>query len=176
MRMDGINRKVLVLNQDYSPMGICTVQKAFLLVYLDKADLVTPANGMVLRSVSEQFAMPSVVRIKCYVNAPYRGVMLTRQNIFKRDRHQCQYCGKNKYLTLDHMIPLSKGGKSTWGNLVTACRHCNARKGDHTPEQANMHPRIRPFKPSYIMFLSDFSGYVCDEWKPFLPQPKNAVA
>jgi len=174
--MEGINRKVLILNQDYSPMGICTVQKAFLLVFLEKAEMVTEANGCMLRTVNRKFSMPAVVRLNKYVNAPYKGVMLTRQNIFKRDQHSCQYCGKNKDLTLDHMVPRSKGGKSTWNNLVTACKRCNALKGDSTPEQAGMKPKVRPFRPTYIMFLSDFSGYVCEEWKPWLPQSRASVA
>jgi 5-methylcytosine-specific restriction endonuclease McrA len=146
------------------------------LVFLEKAEMVSQSSDGVLRTVTRQYAMPAVVRLMHYVHAPFRGVMLTRQNIFKRDRHKCQYCGTKKDLTLDHMIPRSKGGKSTWNNLVTACKRCNARKGDSTPEQAGMHPEIRPYRPTYIMYLSDFSGYVCEEWKPFLPAPKSAVA
>lgn len=163
-----MNRKVLVLNADYSPISVCTVQRAFLLNYLDKTELVSPANGYKLRSVSKSFPMPAVIKLRKYVNVPYKGVNLTRQNVFKRDAFSCQYCGAKKDLTLDHVTPRSKGGRSAWNNLVTACKRCNARKGNATPEEVGIKLKIKPFKPSYIMFLRDFSGFHCEEWGPFL--------
>ena len=165
-----MNRKVLVLNQDNSPISVCTVQRAFLLNYLDKSELVQPANGFKLRSVNKAFPMPAVIRLNKYVNVPYKGVALTRQNIFRRDNFECQYCGSRKDLTLDHVIPRSKGGKSTWNNLVTACKRCNAKKGDFNPEKAGMILKTKPFKPSYVLFLRNFSGMFCDEWKPYLKE------
>jgi 5-methylcytosine-specific restriction endonuclease McrA len=162
------NSRVLVLNQDYSAITVCSVQKAFLLVFLKKAELITAAQHAGLRTVSKEYPMPSVVRLINYVSIPYKGVMLTRQNVFKRDGHSCQYCGSEKDLTLDHLIPRSKGGKSSWNNLVTACKRCNARKGDFTPEQAGLQLRIKPFRPSYVMFIRDFSGGVSSDWEPFL--------
>jgi len=163
-----MNRRVLVLNQDYSPLTICTVQRAILLVFLGKADLMTPASDAFIRTVSSSYPMPAVIRLHRYINLPYRGVVLTRNNIFKRDNHTCQYCGTGKDLTLDHLIPKAKGGKSSWYNLVTACKKCNARKGDYNPEEVGLKIAQKPFKPNYIMFIRDFSGYVCDEWMPFL--------
>lgn len=163
-----MNRKVLVLNQDFSPISVCTVQRAFLLTWLKKTELVEPANGYKLKSVSRSFPMPSVIRLTKYVNIPYKGVALTRMNVFKRDNFRCQYCGTDRDLTLDHVIPRSKGGKSSWNNLVTACKRCNAGKGDNTPEQAGIKLRIKPFRPNYVMFLRDFSGFHCDEWRPYL--------
>ncbi len=163
-----INRRVLVLNQDYSPISICTVQRAFLLVFLDKADLVNKANGTMLHSVTRVFPMPSVIKLKRYIHIPYKKVILTRQNIFKRDGFTCQYCGTTRDLTLDHVIPKAKGGKTTWMNLVTACKNCNARKGDYTPDEMGLTIKTRPFRPSYIMFLRDFSGYADEEWIPYL--------
>ena len=102
---------VLVLNQDYSPLTICSVQRAFLLVFLHKAELLENIQGQELRSVSKSYPHPSVIRVLDYKNIPYRGVVLTRFNLFKRDGYACQYCGTNKDLTLDHVIPKSKGGK-----------------------------------------------------------------
>ncbi|QSE97152.1 HNH endonuclease [Fulvivirga lutea] len=163
-----MNRKVLVLNQDNSPISVCTVQRAFLLNYLRKSELVQPANGYKLRSITQSFPMPAVIRLNKYVNVPYKGVALTRQNIFRRDNFQCQYCGQSKDLTLDHVIPRSKGGKSVWANLVTACKRCNTKKGDNSPEQADLLLKTKPFKPSYVLFLRDFSGMFCEEWKPYL--------
>ena len=112
--------------------------------------------------------MPSIIRLYRYVNLPYKGVMLSRQNIFKRDGGKCQYCGVTTDLTLDHVIPRSKGGRSTWDNLVTACKSCNSKKGDYTPEEAGMPLARQPFKPSFIMFLRDFSGPIEENWKPYL--------
>ena len=167
-----MNRKVLVLNQDYSPISVCTIQRAFLLTYLNKSELVQPANGHKLRSVSQSFPMPAVIRLNKYVNIPYKGVPLTRQNVFKRDKFKCQYCGTDKDLTLDHVVPRSKGGKSAWNNLVTACKKCNARKGDSTPEKAQLHLRSKPVRPSYLLFLRESSGTVHEEWQPYLGKRK----
>ncbi len=163
-----MGRKVLILNQDYSALTVCTVPKAFVLVYLKKAELVSEASDLQLRSVSHTFPMPSVIRLFRYVHLPYKGVMLTRQNIFKRDGYCCQYCGTVDELTLDHVVPKSRGGKSNWDNLTTACKRCNSRKGDFTPEEARMMLVQRPFKPSFVMFLRDFSGNIAEEWQPFL--------
>lgn len=160
--------KVLVLNQDYSPLTITTVNRAFLLVYMDKAEMLEQAPDGFLRSISCTFPKPAVIKIKNYVHVPYRGVVLTRFNIFKRDNNQCQYCGTTNDLTLDHLIPRSKGGKSSWKNLVTACKACNAKKGDNTLEQAGLVLRRPPFKPSYVMFLRDTFGNVRKEWMPYL--------
>jgi 5-methylcytosine-specific restriction endonuclease McrA len=112
--------------------------------------------------------MPAVIRLHQYIHIPYRGVVLTRQNIFKRDEFKCQYCASVKDLTLDHVIPRSRGGKSTWKNLITACKLCNAKKGNFTPQEAGMYLSQLPYKPSYIIFLRDFSGMIRDEWKPYL--------
>lgn len=168
-----INRRVLVLNQDLNPISICTIQRAFLLVFLEKADLVSRCNGFSLRSVTRSFPMPSVIKLKNYVHIPYKNVVLTRQNIFKRDGFRCQYCGTSRDLTLDHVVPKAKGGKTTWVNLVTACKTCNARKGDFTPEEMGLTINRQPFKPSYLMFLRDFSGFADEEWIPYLRTGTN---
>jgi len=151
-------------------MSVCTAQRAFLLIYLNKAEMLNSATDQFLRTVSVSFPMPSVIRIHNYITVPYRGVVMTRHNIFKRDNHECQYCGTEKELTLDHVIPRSKGGRSTWKNLVAACKACNARKGDETPQEAQMLLRNQPYKPSYVMFIRESSGFVQDEWRPYLEQ------
>jgi 5-methylcytosine-specific restriction endonuclease McrA len=158
----------LVLNQDYSPLSICSVQRAFLLVYLQKADLVSESDVFHLHSINKIYPLPSVIKLKEYIQIPFRGVILSRQNIFKRDKFQCQYCGNSRDLTVDHVIPKARGGKSTWSNLVTACKPCNTRKGDYTPEEIGLKIKRPPYKPSYVIFLRDYSGFSLTEWEPFL--------
>ncbi|MBA4850974.1 HNH endonuclease [Emticicia sp. BO119] len=163
-----MGRKVLVLNADYSALSICTVPKAFSLVYLDKAELVSDSQKGYLRTVDTTYPLPSVIRLHRYVSLPFKGVMLSRQNVFRRDGNKCVYCGSHEDLTLDHVTPKSKGGKTNWDNLVTACRRCNSRKGDLSPEEAKLSLSRKPYKPSFIMFLRDFAGSIEENWVPFL--------
>jgi 5-methylcytosine-specific restriction endonuclease McrA len=163
-----MNSRVLVLNQDNSPLMVCSVERAFVLVFMNKSELVRTANGHKLHSVTQSFPMPSVIRLNRYVNAPYKGVNLTRQNVFKRDNHECQYCGTKKDLTIDHVIPRARKGGDSWTNLVTACKRCNAKKGDYMAEEVNMVLRKKPYKPSYAIFLKDHHNNVSGEWDAFL--------
>ena len=130
--------------------------------------MVAQSEKFVLRTITDNFPMPTVIRLRHYVHVPYRGVMMTRQNIFKRDGHHCVYCGTHDDLTLDHVVPKSRGGRTSWDNLVTACKRCNAKKGDYTLEQTGMVLSKRPYKPSFVMFLRDFSGTADESWIPFL--------
>jgi 5-methylcytosine-specific restriction endonuclease McrA len=171
--MDLLSKKVLILNADYRAMTVCTVYKAFLLVYLDKAEIVNRVENGVIRTVSQNFAIPSVIKLRSYVNTPFKGVMLTRQNIFKRDGGKCVYCSSRQDLTLDHVVPRSRGGDSTWTNLVTACRSCNTKKGDYLPEEISLALPYKPFKPSFIMFLREFSGVSDESWRQYLQASKH---
>ena len=161
-------QRVLILNQDYSALTVCSVERAFLLIYLNKAERIADAKDKFLRTVNASFPMPSIIRLNGYVKLPYRGVLMNRQNIFKRDNHRCQYCGSTSNLTLDHVMPRSRGGPSSWDNLITACRSCNAKKGNYTPEEAGMPLKSKPFKPSFLLFLRDFSGNIDEQWFPYL--------
>ncbi len=160
--------QVLVLNQDYSALTVCSVERAIVLVLLRKAEVVAVRPGRFVRSPSVQLPWPSVVRLKWYVRVPYKHIMLNRRNILRRDGYRCQYCGSRENLTVDHIIPRSRGGRDTWENLVTACTRCNNRKGNRTPEEAGMRLRSRPFRPSHIMFIREFVGTIDDAWKPYL--------
>ena len=160
--------RALVLNQDFRPISVCSIQRAFVLVFMNKVEMVTPFNGNKFHTVDNSYHIPAVVRLQQYISVPYRGVELTRINIFKRDGHVCQYCGSKLDLSIDHVLPRSRGGGSNWKNLITACKPCNARKGDNTPEEASMPLNQLPFKPSYLMFLRDFSGFKYEEWTPYL--------
>lgn len=163
-----MGRKVLILNADYRAISICTVPKAFLLVYLNKAEMVAENPKDKIRTVNKTYPLPSIIRLNSYVSVPFRNVVMTRQNIFKRDNNTCVYCGKQSDLTLDHVMPKSRGGKTHWENLVTACKRCNSEKGSSTPEEAKMHLRIKPFKPTFLMFVRDCSGNLEENWLPFL--------
>lgn len=167
-------KRVLVLNQDYSPLTICSVKRAFLLLYLKKADLLNEVASQRLRTVSASYPFPSVIKVSNYVTVPYRGVVLSRHNIFRRDSYTCQYCGTKSDLTLDHLIPRSKGGKSNWTNLVTACKSCNAKKGDYALEDVNMTLKHRPTKPSYLMFLKKSMNSFNEDWLYYL-EPKASA-
>nr|WP_228702796.1 HNH endonuclease [Salisaeta longa] len=159
---------MLVLNQDYSALTVCSVERAVVLVHLQKVHVVESVPGQYIRSPSTHLPWPSIVRLKSYARVPFKRVMLSRRNILKRDRHTCQYCGAKDRLTIDHVLPKSRGGRDTWENLAAACVACNNRKGDRTPEEANMTLAREPFRPSYVMFLRDFAGAVKDTWKPYL--------
>lgn len=168
------NSKVLILNQDFTALGVCSIPKAFLLVYLDKAEMVSEDEEAAIRTVNDAYPLPTIIRLLSYVNLPYRGgVVLSRQNVFRRDGGSCQYCGTRRHLTIDHVVPRSRGGKSTWANLTTACRDCNSRKGNRTPEEAAMPLMEKPFKPSFVMFLREFNGRIRDEWMLYLGQRRN---
>jgi len=95
--------------------------------------------------------------------------VLTRKNILRRDLYKCAYCGRGDLpLTIDHIVPKVKGGIDSWNNLVCACTFCNNKKGDQTPEEANLPLIIKPFKPSHIMFIKNVVGRLDESWKPYL--------
>ena len=166
--MSALSGHVLVLNQDYRALSVCSVERALVMVFLHKAELVEALNGRAVRSAHRSFPWPCIVRLKAYVRVPYRRIMLTRRNILRRDGNRCQYCGSNDRLTLDHVVPKSQGGPDSWDNLVAACVPCNNKKGNHTPDEANMPLHRRPFRPSHVMYLRDFLGSLEESWKPYL--------
>ena len=141
----------MVLNQSYEPLSICNIKKAIILVYLGKAELVQRDDSKKIRSVSKNYPWPSIIRINKYVNVPYKKVVLTRKNILRRDRYRCVYCGRGDLLlTVDHIVPKARGGDDSWENLVCACTKCNNRKGDRTPEEANLNILHQPFKNEHL--------------------------
>lgn len=163
-----LSGSVLVLNQDYQPLTICSVKKSLLLIFSEKVEMLHVARNKRIRSVSKTFDFPSVIRLKRYAPVPYQRMVLTRKNILKRDRHRCQYCGSVQDLTIDHILPRSRGGEDSWENLVTACNHCNNKKGNRTPKEAGMALKVTPYRPSNVMFLRTYSNSISEEWKPYL--------
>ncbi len=164
-----LNKKVLVLNQSYEPITVCSAKKAFILLFLMKAEIVARREDHLIRTIKDIYPYPSVIRLANYIRLPYKKVELSRKNILRRDSHQCQYCGtKSADLTIDHVIPRSRGGSDTWENLVTACTKCNNKKGNRTPDEAKMPLLNLPTKPHHILFLKQYIGAVAEEWRPFL--------
>jgi 5-methylcytosine-specific restriction endonuclease McrA len=163
-----MEKRVLVLNLDHSPVAVVPVQKAIVLVLLEKANVLCTYELLEIRTISRSFEYPAVIRLSNYKNIPFKGVLLNRVNVFRRDRGECQYCGSKRHLTLDHVVPRSKGGKTNWTNLVTACHRCNVNKGDKTPEQVGLILRSAPFKPSLSYFLNEYAERQAEEWLPFL--------
>ncbi len=163
------SNRVLVLNQSYEPISVCGVHKAISLLFLAKADVVEIYTGHVLRSISVVIDYPSVIRLRRYVHIPIKSVELSRKNVMRRDNHQCQYCGTTKPpLTVDHIMPRSRGGQDTWENLVCACIKCNVKKGNRTPEEASVKLRTVPRRPSHVAFLKNLNGDIHDTWRPYL--------
>lgn len=141
----------LVLNADfrplsYYPLSLWSWQDAIKAVFLDRVNIVSEYETAV-RSPTFEMRLPSVVSLKTYVQ-PSRHPAFTRFNVFLRDRFACQYCGSREDLTFDHLIPRSKGGQTTWENVVTACSPCNLRKGNRMPREIDMWPMQMPYPPS----------------------------
>jgi 5-methylcytosine-specific restriction endonuclease McrA len=143
----------LVLNADYRPLSyyplsIWCWQDAIKAVFLDRVNIVSEYDKTV-RSPSFEMRLPSVVSLKTYVK-PSRHPAFTSFNVFLRDRFSCQYCGARDDLTFDHVVPRSKGGQTTWENVVAACSPCNLRKGDRLPREVEMWPMQAPFAPTLL--------------------------
>jgi 5-methylcytosine-specific restriction endonuclease McrA len=164
-----MNAKVLILNQNYEPMSVISARKAVVLLYLGKAEMIASQDGKRVRAVSMSMPFPSIVRLSVYVHVPYKRIILSRKNILRRDAHRCQFCGRGDLpLTVDHVVPLSRGGEDTWENLVCACVECNNRKGDRTPEEARMPLRRTPRRPNHVTFIRHFVEALDERWKPYL--------
>jgi hypothetical protein len=136
-----LNRLVLVLNKGYMPVNVISARRAFTLIFKGAAKVVTPSSYFIRTGLGTKEPIPSVIRLENYNRVPKVNRTLSRKNIFLRDRHRCQYCLRSftsNQLTLDHVIPSSRGGKHDWGNVVAACFPCNNRKSDRTPDEAGM--------------------------------------
>ena len=136
----------LVLNATYEPLSVVPTRRAVVLLVNEKAELVH-SRDQTWSSEHLRVPVPTVIRLRRYVRVPFhRRLPLNRKSVFARDRHRCQYCGRSAE-NLDHVVPRSRGGDHTWENVVAACRGCNTRKGDRTPDEAGMPLRARPRAP-----------------------------
>ena len=142
-----INAPVLVLNQNYEPLNVCDIRRAFRLLGAMKAELLA-RNHQVIHTPTIEIPAPSVIRLQYHVKRPQPRVKLSRREVFVRDRHTCQYCGQtSRDLTIDHVTPKHRGGRHEWENLVAACRPCNHRKGGKTVAEARMRLLREPRAP-----------------------------
>ena len=160
--------RALVLNATYEPLSVVSARRAVVLVVRQKADLVH-ANGGYFSSERLRVPIPSVIRLRRYVRVPYRRrVPLSRRAVFARDEFACQYCGSGAE-NLDHVFPRARGGSHTWENVVAACRACNTKKGDRTPNEAGFELRSSPRAPREQGWLLIGLGGPPDPiWHPYL--------
>ena len=165
----------LVLNADYRPLSyyplsLWSWQDAIKAVFLDRVNIVAEYDFSI-HSPSRQMRLPSVVALRTYVRSS-RNPAFTRFNLFLRDQFRCQYCGNATELTFDHVIPRSKGGLTTWENVVAACSPCNLQKSNKLPEAAKMWPNQQPFQPSMEVLLRNGQkfppNYLHESWIDFL--------
>ena len=168
---------MLVLNATYEPINVCTVRRAVVLLLKAKAEVVESGDRD-LHSETATLRRPAVIRLTHYVRVPRdtHRRKITRRAVFARDGWECQYCGSGSSLTVDHVIPRSKGGTSDWTNIVASCAPCNRRKSDHLPHVANMHPRRAPREPSPHVFIHVAAPRIPASWRPWLPAPDGAYA
>jgi 5-methylcytosine-specific restriction endonuclease McrA len=166
-----LNRQVLVLNRHWVAVHVCTVRRALTLLFQELARVVTAdfetydfqswrelsafADGThpIIHTPNFQMLLPRVIVLSRYQSWPPRLIKFNRGNIFIRDHHTCQYCGRTPReddLTIDHMIPKSRGGHTVWENVVLACTTCNTKKGNRLPSECGMQPIRAPKKPSWL--------------------------
>jgi 5-methylcytosine-specific restriction endonuclease McrA len=183
-----LNSRVLVLNRSYLPVHVTSVKRAFALLYQGVAravdeqyrtfdfdswrDLAVEVHHEQVGVVGGVMRIPRVLLLVAYERVPKRHVRFSRFNIYARDNNTCQYCGRRlprTELNLDHVLPRSRGGLSTWENVVCSCHSCNRRKGGRTPEEARMLLIRKPQRPHWTPFSSEmFSLSRHREWMPFL--------
>ena len=184
-----LDRPTLVLNRSWQPVGVAPVSRSLVLLWNDNARVVDPQDyrlytwadwaGLIpredepfIQGVRLRLRVPEVVALTKYDRIPANAVTFSRRNIYKRDRYTCQYCGAQpgtEELTLDHVIPRSQGGISTWENCVLACVGCNKRKADRTPEQAGMPLRKQPVRPMWRPLYATRDVRI-DSWTRFVSE------
>lgn len=142
----------VILNMDYSFLNIVSWEKAIKLAEKGKATVVKYSDKVV-RTVDKVIKVPAVMKLIKLIRTIYRTkVVFSKKNVISRDRHTCQYCGSHDKLTIDHVVPVSRGGKSTFENCVAACQECNAKKGNKLPREIGMFPKKQPVAPTISEF------------------------
>ncbi len=173
-----LDSPALVLNADfrplsYFPLSLWSWQEAVKAVFLDRVNVISEYDRVV-RSPNWEIRLPSVISLKDFVPSARR-VAFTRFNVFLRDRFTCQYCGEpfpTNELTFDHVVPRSRGGRTTWANVVTACAPCNLEKSNRLPSRSGMYPRMAPTEPSIHQLQANGRrfppNYLHESWRDFL--------
>ena len=192
MATDTLNANVLVLNKLWQVVDICSVRRAICLLYLRHAQVVVKEGGAFytfgfedwkdfsrnsrgddfISTINYRLKVPKAIILMLYDRLPPRRVKFTRKNIYLRDNNTCQYCGRKlrtDQLNIDHVIPLSRGGKNSWENVVCSCIPCNMRKGNKTLKEAGMRLIRKPRKPDWKTFVKNrFNTSEWESWKDFL--------
>ena len=192
-----LDSSVLVLNKHFAAVRIVSVRRALAMLFTDIAEIITVEDSDYqsydfhswreisayrslyqrdrhdwIRCVRFELAAPRIIRLLSYDRLPRRGLRLTRRNIYARDRNRCQYCGKrfpSSELSLDHVVPRSQGGETSWTNIVCACVKCNVRKGGQQPFEAGMKLITEPVKPKHSPLITlQLSSEKYASWKQFL--------
>ena len=159
-----IMNSVLVLNADYFPINVTSFKRGFSLLYKGKAEVVKSTDELIPCGLGT-IKRPVIIRLNNYIKYKTRKIRVNRNRIMRRDGHSCVYCGSKKNLTIDHIIPKSKGGENTWMNLVTCCSPCNLKKGDKLLHETNMRMIKKPTEPN---IFSDSAGqYLQKVWSEF---------
>ena len=169
-----LNRRVLVLNQSYEPLMVIGAKRAVILLLNEKVDSLESYREQI-HSAYLTISLPSVIRLRDYARIRRKEIVLSRNNILKRDNHTCQYCGvRSVPMTIDHVLSRKKGGGDSWENLVAACVPCNTNKGNKSLKDSSMELLKIPRKPTMIIHLQKFVKQFQSSWRPYLfMQEKN---
>ncbi|MGL4651173.1 MAG: HNH endonuclease [Caldilineaceae bacterium] len=173
-----MSKQVLVLNAGYEPLSLVSVRRAVVLLLREKAEMLEATQQM-LNGSSYSIPVPLVIRLVHYVRLPHRRVPPTRAAIMLRDAFTCQYCGTQpgrQELTVDHVVPRSRGGRHDWYNLTTACQHCNQIKGNSRPDEVQMRLIRRPFEPSYVALVLLSNPVAAARWETLMGMAREQMA
>ena len=160
----------LKLDESYRPIEVIDALEALVMCIIGKATPVETYETKI-NSPSKSFELPAVIVLKTIVKFRFTTVACNRANIVWRDNNQCQYCANHfplDKLTMDHVLPKSRGGKNTWENLVTACMKCNQKKGSRTPQESGMIPLKKPIRPKANILRTVKKNQISDLWKNYL--------
>jgi 5-methylcytosine-specific restriction endonuclease McrA len=190
-----LERPTLVLNRNWQPVNVATVARALVLLWNESARVVDPDDyrlydwadwsalrprhdELFIQAIRQRLRVPEVIVLAGYDRLPSAAVSFSRRNIFKRDHYTCQYCGDqpgSEELSIDHVVPRSQGGTSTWENCVLACVACNKRKADRTPQQAGMRLRRQPARPAWKPLYARHTVRI-ESWSKFVSEAYWNVA
>lgn len=191
-----LDRATLVLNRSWRPVHVTTVRRALCMVFRDAARIVEPGSlttftftewldqpvadeSTAIRSPSVRLAAPEVVLLLHYDRVPCHEAPFTRRNLFLRDEFTCQYCGRkcsSDHLSVDHVLPRSRGGTTSWENCVLACVGCNARKADRTIKEVGFRLLRPPVRPRWTPYLNLRPNQRMDSWSQFAPEARRRSA
>ena len=161
--------KILVLNSDYTAIAVTNTKGVMNLLFNDRIEIVELKPNKYIYTVNDRVQIPSIVRLKNWVNINKVKVPLNKRNVFIRDNYTCAYCSSKEDLTLDHIVPKSRGGEDSWENLVTCCMSCNNKKGDYLLNETKLQLKIKANRPSYLKWFSLIGKRTSEEgWDKYL--------